>query len=511
MTRSDGCPSEAWFLRGGGPTADLIATHDWASTPLGPLAVWPSSLKTATAIVLQSPLPMVLLWGEAGVNIYNDSYAQLSGARHPHLLGANVREAWPEAAEFSDHLMKTVLGGTSLRYRDQPFTLQHAGKPRQRWLDLDYSPVPDESGQPAGVLAVVIETTGRVLAERKATAHAERQRRALKRALRAEAAAAESERRLSAAIAIAQLGVFEWNLETREATLDARAREIYGFGPDEKITVRDALGRIDDGAHASLRADWDAAQRTGAGRREFQYCIRLPDGSTRDVAGYSESIVSPNERISRVVGVVSDVTEHRRAEERQRLLIKELNHRMKNTLATVQSLALQTLRSASDWPAAREAFEARLVALGAAHDLLTSNRWRGADLADVAASALAPFEAAERPQIIRAGPSVSVTAPCALALSMALHELATNAVKYGGLSAPEGQVTIRWSLCADGELSLSWIERGGPPVAPPTRSGFGSRLLQRGLARELDAEVALTFAREGLRCDVRFRLEPPAP
>ncbi|CAN7634723.1 PAS domain-containing protein [Phenylobacterium sp. LjRoot219] len=507
MTTSAENPGEAWFLRLGGATAERIATHDWASTPLGPPAAWPSCLKTATAIALRSPLPMVLLWGEAGVNIYNDAYAQLVGARHPQLLGANVREAWPEAAEFSDLIMKTVLSGTTLRYRDQSFTRQYAGKRERRWLDLDYSPVPDESGQPAGVLAVVVETTERVLAQRKAAAEAERQRRMIERALRAEAAAAESQQRLSAAVALAQLGVFEWNLETFEATLDARAREIYGFGPDERITVGDALGRIDKEAHLTLRADWHAARRAGAGRRQFQYRIRLPDSSVRDVAGYSDFIAGPDEGISRVIGVVSDVTERRRAEERQRLLINELNHRVKNTLATVQSVAAQTLRSASDWPMAREAFEARLVALGATHDLLTRKSWRGADLTEVAASALAPFEAAQSPQITRVGPSVWMTAPRALALSMALHELATNAVKYGALSAPGGQVTFRWSLSGDGELILSWSEHGGPPVLPPARSGFGSKLLQRGLARELDAVVALTFAPEGLRCDVRFKLE----
>jgi two-component sensor histidine kinase len=242
-------------------------------------------------------------------------------------------------------------------------------------------------------------------------------------------------------------------------------------------------------------------------RREFEYRIHLPDGATRNIATVSDALAGPDGGIERIIGVFDDVTERRRAEKRQRLLINELNHRVKNTLATVQSIAAQTLRSAPSLERARDAFEARLVALAAAHDLLTAESWHGARLTDVVASAMAPFETAKRPQISRSGPPVWLTAQRALALSMALHELATNAVKYGALSISEGRVAIRWKLSPDLLLSLSWNDQGGPPVAAPERAGFGSRLLQRSLARELGGEVAFTFAPEGVRCEIRCRLE----
>lgn len=145
--------------------ADLVRAFNWAQTSLGPSRLWPQSLKTSTELVLLSNVPMVILWGEDGVMIYNDAYAVFAAGRHPQLLGSKVREGWPEVADFNDNVMKVGLAGRTLAYKDQELTLHRKGRPEQVWMNLDYSPVPDESGRPAGVLAVVIETTDRVAAE----------------------------------------------------------------------------------------------------------------------------------------------------------------------------------------------------------------------------------------------------------------------------------------------------------------------------------------------------------
>jgi PAS domain S-box-containing protein len=150
------------FLAGGGELGALVAAHDWESTSLGPIEAWPQSLKTSVGLILRSPVPIVLLWGEEGVMIYNDAYAVFAGGRHPQLLGSRVREGWPEVADFNDHVMKVGLGGGTLSYKDQELTLHRHGAPEQVWMDLDYSPVLDESGGPAGVIAIVVETTERV-------------------------------------------------------------------------------------------------------------------------------------------------------------------------------------------------------------------------------------------------------------------------------------------------------------------------------------------------------------
>nr|WP_269724698.1 PAS domain-containing protein [Sphingomonas sp. PAMC 26617] len=145
----------------------LMRTFDWSTTPLGPAAAWPTSLRTVTALLLRSPVPMVLLWGEQGIMLYNDAYSVFAGARHPKLLGSAVREGWAEIADFNDTVMRVGLSGGTLAYRDQELTLERHGRPEPVFMNLDYSPVLDESDRPAGVLAIVIETTERVLAERR--------------------------------------------------------------------------------------------------------------------------------------------------------------------------------------------------------------------------------------------------------------------------------------------------------------------------------------------------------
>jgi signal transduction histidine kinase/DNA-binding response OmpR family regulator len=205
------------------------------------------------------------------------------------------------------------------------------------------------------------------------------------------------------------------------------------------------------------------------------------------------------------VGV--DITERKSAERRQQLLVNELNHRVKNTLATVQSIVSQSAR-AGNAEAVAEALTGRLLGLSRVHDLLTRGNWRGTDLPDLAFETLEPYVQAGRLTID--GPKVSLSPNAAVILSMALNELATNAAKYGALSVENGAVEVNWTVVEPAApemgsslLDLHWRERGGPKVSPPTRRGFGSRLIERGLAHELGAEINLTFDPAGVRCRVR--------
>jgi len=170
------------FLAGGGDAARLICEFDWSATALGSITDWPQSLKTACGIVLQATVPLALLWGRDGYMLYNDAYAQLSGRRHPGLLGAKVAEAWPEAADFMADVMQKCLAGGKLAFRDQEFMLDRHGQSLQAYFDLDYSPVLNEAGAPAGVIAVVIETTQRVQAHRDLRSESERLRRLVEQA-----------------------------------------------------------------------------------------------------------------------------------------------------------------------------------------------------------------------------------------------------------------------------------------------------------------------------------------
>jgi two-component sensor histidine kinase len=198
--------------------------------------------------------------------------------------------------------------------------------------------------------------------------------------------------------------------------------------------------------------------------------------------------------------------EEQRALQRQRLMINELNHRVKNTLATVQSLARQSLGRPADTPGLT-AFTERLMALARAHDLLTQSVWEGADLHDILHQTLEPYE----DRAVLAGPTVALTPNAALALSMVFHELATNAVKYGALSTPDGTVTVVWHVdpLALHRLTLHWEERGGPSVSTPSRAGFGSRLIAASLKSDLGGEARFDYRPTGLVCVLTLSLPRP--
>jgi two-component sensor histidine kinase len=212
-----------------------------------------------------------------------------------------------------------------------------------------------------------------------------------------------------------------------------------------------------------------------------------------------------------MVGVVQDVSERKRHEQHLRLLINELNHRVKNTLATVQSMASLTLRGSLDVEEARTRFEARLIALAGAHDILTRENWEGASLNLIVERAISPYLSSERNRFTINGPEIVIPPKYALALIMALHELCTNAAKYGALSNETGKVAIAWELAGragEGELRMTWQERDGPDVTPPSRRGFGSRLIEQGLAQDLSGEVKIVYAASGVMCRIRAPLEP---
>jgi two-component sensor histidine kinase len=200
----------------------------------------------------------------------------------------------------------------------------------------------------------------------------------------------------------------------------------------------------------------------------------------------------------------AEIEERERAQQRQLLLIHELNHRVKNILAMVQAVVAQTLSTAPSPEAARKAIDQRLVALARAHDVLTRESWDGAELTDIIAGSVAPHEASPGARIRAHGPRVRLEPKAAVTLAMVLHELATNAVKYGALSAEEGWVTLDWTAIPTPgalKLRLTWTEHDGPPILPPERTGFGARLIARSLAGE-QGSAELIYAPEGLRCEM---------
>ncbi|UVF21605.1 PAS domain S-box protein [Microvirga terrae] len=863
------------FLEGGGEMGALIRVHDWIGTRLGPISDWPQSLRTTVSLMLRSPVPMVLLWGPHGVMIYNDAYTVFAAGRHPRVLGAGVLEGWPEVAEFNANVMRVGLSGGTLSYRDQELTLHRNSVPEQVWMNLDYSPVLDESGRPGGVLAIVVETTERVLAEQRTAQEGERLREMFEQApgimamfrgpdhvyemanaahldhighrdligktvrealpelagqgivelldevyatgtpyvghqravslqrqagapretryvdfvfqpirdargrvmgifvqghdvtehVRSQLALRESEAHLTAVFAQAAAGLVECDLSgrflrvndrfctivghtreellgglrmqdlthpedlpanlrefqrvpetgeafeiekrylrpdgqtvwvrnavspvyddagrprtmvavcidlTRKKRIDAarqesearlasifdqaaaglsevsldghflrvndelcrllgRSREellglgildvtaaadippsrravaealetggpvsldkrylrpdgtlvwanssitrlsraegqsetllavtvdltarheaevalrasearlrlaldagrmavwqsdtrtntitispelnlLLGFPADAAPSTEDIRSRYAPGAREGLRAAAAAALARGDRNAEGELEVIWPDGSHHWLLVRAELEVkaaADGAPQIKATGIAFDITERKRWEEHQRLLINELNHRVKNTLATVQAMAAQSLRQLGEESRPKlQSFEDRLFALARAHDVLTRENWEGAEIRQIIDEVVEPYARGNPGRFGIEGPRLRLSPPQALTIAMAVHELATNAAKYGALSIPAGSVTIVWAVTLDSmpRVALRWQESNGPPVAPPTRRGFGTRLIERGLAQDLGGSVRLSYEPAGIVCTMNVPL-----
>lgn len=288
--------------------------------------------------------------------------------------------------------------------------------------------------------------------------------------------------------------------------------KVVGHRPVVGRPLLEALPELAEQGFAALLATVMATREPFVGRAMSVQIQTTPDGplEERFLDFVYQPILGADGGAWGVFVEGSDVTDRVRAEAQQRLLLDELNHRVKNSLATVQSIAAQTLRNNPDPATFRTAFEARLLALSATHDLLTASSWRGADLGDVLAVEFRPHGG---DRYVFDGPAVALTANEALTLGLLFHELATNAAKYGALATPSGRVRVAWRADRSGsrpQLVLTWIEEGGPPVEVPQRRGFGSRLIERSLQGEIGGQAVLDFRPGGLVCEIRMPLKGAA-
>jgi two-component sensor histidine kinase/PAS domain-containing protein len=323
----------------------------------------------------------------------------------------------------------------------------------------------------------------------------------------------DTEERLKFALDAGRLGSWELDVETRTYLASDICKANYGRGPDDDFQFADLVASVHPGDRARMTAAIENAIRHGADY-DIEYRVRTPGGETRWVHARGRAAQTADHGgARRMAGVSLDVTERKRAEERQKLLVNELNHRVKNTLVSVQSIASQTLRATETPEAFRDAFEGRIMALSHTHDLLTQQNWEGASLREIFDFEIEAFAARDRIDFDYSG-DLQLSPKATVALGMAVHELATNALKYGALSVPGGAVRVVWAVEAGDEpprLRLTWTERGGPPVVPPTRQGFGARLLEKGLAGELSAQVNLAYDSLGLVCTMRLPIRALEP
>jgi PAS domain S-box-containing protein len=279
----------------------------------------------------------------------------------------------------------------------------------------------------------------------------------------------------------------------------------------EEVLAKSFPSLLAVGVEAESMPIVEAAFR-GHGIAEPEIHYKRKDGSEFWASVFVSPVCDESGAVVQQFVSFVDITKHREDNARCKMLIDELNHRVKNTLSTVQSIVTQAVRGPAEPEAVREAIESRILALSRSHDLLTSGNWEGAGLHDLVELAMHPFEgvrgSAERFTIT--GDNLHVSAKAALSLAIALHELATNAVKYGAFSNDSGTLEIDWAIVPESSgdrLVLRWQEHGGPQVSPPTRKGFGSWVIERGLAHELGGEVTLDYLSQGVACTIDI----PAP
>ncbi|MEX2642670.1 MAG: HWE histidine kinase domain-containing protein [Acetobacterales bacterium] len=262
-----------------------------------------------------------------------------------------------------------------------------------------------------------------------------------------------------------------------------------------------------------LRPDELPVQRAAGGEEisDFEHEIRFDDGTSRYLLGNARPLPDHDGRPRGAVAAFIDITERKHAEEQRALLVAELNHRVKNTLATVISVAQQSFARRDDMEEALASFNSRIRALAQTHTRLAESNWSGAFLEDILQDELTPYLRDEGRNVHISGPPLPLGARCALTLGMIIHELATNAAKYGSLSAETGMLEVRWEADRQADsVSIHWRESGGPEVESPDRSGFGRLLLERALQVELGGDVVLDFAPSGFRCDIAIPLERSA-
>jgi PAS domain S-box-containing protein len=443
-------------------------------------------------IANNAPIPMWVTKLDGERSFVNQAYSEFFELSYEEALRFDWRgRVHPEDAQriLKAEQLRNLLPG-SASSPSNPFAIEIRilrVKNDWRWIRAVSQPRFDERGQHIGFIGVAHDITSAKQAEIELRASEERFR------MMAENAPVMiwiSDPNGKCVHLNQMLRAF-WGVEEEQV-------EEFNWGatlhPKDAVSVGKQVAQaLEDRIHFSMKARYLDAQ-----------------GRYRVLETRAHPRFSPTGEFIGMIGANVDVTEREEAERARELLVDELNHRVKNTLSIVQGLAHQTFRNNADPVEARRAFEGRLGALGHAHNLLTNANWEDASLEQLVEVTL-DTKGANADVVLVSGPPIFLSPKQAVSIAMALHELCTNARKYGALSLAKGRISLDWWITdvVRPRLSILWQERGGPPVSPPTWRGFGSILLERTLAHDLDGEVTINFKPEGLLCSIVIPLVSP--
>ncbi len=433
------------------------------------------------AAILRTPEGTILHWSAGCERLFGFPASEALGRIEHELLGTRFPDGGRRA--LVEELLRTGEWQGELRHRRR-----NGGHVvvASHWI-LRRAPA---DGQPAAVLELHTDAT------------------ALKAA---EAALRAGEARLRLAQEVAGVGTWEWDPEEDSFVWSPEHYALFGLSPaaGEPVSLDAFLALVHPDDRDAVRAAAHEALASGEYLAEFRILRPGRNGGeeTLWLIGRGRRMPSPAGRMGPILGVNVDITARKEAEERQSLLMREVDHRAKNALAVVQ--AVLRLTRAESMPAFAKAVEGRVAALARAQTLLTESRWTGADFQAMLRGELTPFVGSgSSSKVLLNGPPVLIAPLTAQPLSMALHELATNAAKYGSLSVPDGTLRLSWREDPPGvRLRLRWEEAGGPPISgPPQRRGFGSRVVETTVRDQLRGEVSFTWAPAGLVCEIDIPL-----
>lgn len=434
----------------------------------------------------------------------NGAFTALTGYARHEIVGRNCRFLQGPATDPRD--VARIKNAVAERVPIEIELQNHRKDGGAFWNRLLISPVFGDDGELVYFFASQFDVT----LEKDRLVRLQRDRDALENEVeRRTFDLTQSEDRLRFVLKAGRLG--SWSLDLTDLRLVASEECKLSFGrePSDAFTYEDLNAAIYPNDRDRMQ-DFVRDSIATQSDYEIEYRVVMPTGEIRWVHMRGQPFYRADGTPLSMAGITLDITDRKRAEEHRVLLANELTHRVKNTLATIQSIVNQTLRTASSLEEARETLEARVLSLAAAHDVLTQDAWEGATLEEIVAKALAPFEAGRGSRFRAGGPAIRLPPRISLAFSMALHELATNAVKYGALSNETGHVRLSWTI-VDGSmpdhLRFVWEEFDGPTVEPPTRTGFGSRMIERALAQEIDGRAEIEFRPSG----VVFTAQAPLP
>ncbi|WP_029029646.1 sensor histidine kinase [Salinarimonas rosea] len=483
-------PGGSWPT-GESEAARLIRARDWAATPLGPVETWPGSLRAAVETILPVPIAMAVLWGPDLIQIYNDAQAALMGPeRHPS-IGRPAAAVWTEIWPLIEEDLAGVrAGGGAVRRDEVVLPITRDGRTHDLWWSYVYTPLPDPDAPNGvgGILVVATDVTQRVVAREEARTSTERLRALVENLPQLVWQSRDG-------------GEWTWASPQWIATTGLSTEASLGLGwldavhPDDRDRVR---------------AAWAALPESG--RLDVVHRLLLAGGGSR----WYQTRAHPSPRREGVprewFGTSSDIDDIRRLQDQQKVLLGELQHRVRNTLAIVRSIARRTGDTAQSVGDFASHFEGRLNAIARTQAHVTRDPRAGIDLEYLVAEELTACAAREGARVTIGGPKVLLKSHAAQTLTLAIHELATNAVKFGALAGETGTISVTWEIDRGGAtpfLRLTWREDGVvPDPERPEREGFGTELLRRTLPYELDATVQYEIGEDAVLCALTLPLTP---